>query len=326
MVATTLIIATTLANEMQIEYWFAEAEEDLSYEEGDLPEPKLAYNPEKVMYAQQSLLEKSLAEIKPGQKDVTDLFVLSFGGDGSEGVFLNEVSYTKALFEQRFGADGRVLQLANHWRTTNTLPLATVTNLRAALRHLKTKMQEEDFLFVMFTTHGSEDHQLLVQQGPLPLDQLEPKLLAALLNSTQVGTQIVLVSACYSGGFVPALSAPNRVVMTAASATQPSFGCGAASDITYFGQAYLVEALNKTNDFIKAFEIAVKSVTEREKRMGFAPSNPQIKVGDNALLRINAWKKTHQSGDPVPFFPDSRNREVTTKESSANPGANQKSE
>lgn len=307
--AAALITLLGCAQIFQLEYALSPDVEELLIDESEISEPRLAYSPEKVMYQQQRLLEESLANISPGREKTPELFVLSFGGDSTESVFLNEVSYVKRLFEARFGAQNRVLTLANHGQTTAKIPLATASNLRAALKGLALKMNpDEDMLFVYLTTHGSKNHELLVQQGPLPLDQIDPKTLKRALDTAGIRYQIVLISACYAGGFIEPLSSPSRVVMTAANAIQPSFGCGADSDITYFGQAYLVEALNQTHDFVKAFEIAERSVSEREVRMGFEPSKPQISAGTDALLQIRAWKKQIEPGEPVPFFPDPNSR------------------
>ena len=308
-ISAMLLMLLSCAQIFQLEYVFTPEVEELLIDESEIAEPKLAYSPEKVMYRQQQLLESALANINPGILETPELFVLSFGGDSTENVFLNEVSYVKRLFEARFNARNRVLTLANHGQTTDKIPLATATNLRAALKGLAQKMNpEEDLLFVYLTTHGSSSHELLVQQGPLPLDQIGPEALKRALNYSGIRYQIVLISACYSGGFIEPISSANRIVMTASNASQPSFGCGADSDITYFGQAYLVEALNQTHDFVKAFEIAERSVGEREIRMGFEPSKPQISAGSDALLQIRAWKKQIEPGEPVPFFPDPRSR------------------
>jgi len=304
-ISAVLLTLLSCAQILQLEYALSPDVEELLIDESEIREPPLAYSPEKVMYQQQRLVEEALGNISPGLEKTPELFVLSFGGDSTESVFLNEVSYVKRLFEARFGAQNRVLTLANHGQTTAKIPLATATNLRAALTGLAQKMNpDEDLLFVYLTTHGSEDHELLVQQGPLPLDQLDPKILKRALDKAGIRYQIVLISACYSGGFIEPLSSPTRIVMTAANATQPSFGCGVDSDITYFGKAYLVEALNQTHDFVKAFEIAERSVGEREARMGFEPSKPQVSAGAEALLQIRAWKKQIEPGEPVPFFPD----------------------
>jgi hypothetical protein len=113
-----------------------------------------------------------------------------------------------------------------------------------------------------------------------------------------------VVSACYSGGFLPALESPSRVVMTAARADRPSFGCGPDSDITYFGRALLVDALNRTLDFRQAFELARRGVDARERREGFEPSEPQLAVGAVASLRLDSWRSQYEEPEVVvPFFP-----------------------
>lgn len=307
--SASLLTLLCSAQIFQLEYALTPDVEELLIDESEIIEPALPYSPERVMYRQQRLLEDALAKIAPGTPNTPELFVLSFGGDSAESVFLNEVSYIKRLFEARFGAADRVLTLANHPKTTAKLPLATASNLRAALKGLAQKMDsDEDILFVYLTSHGSKTHEIFVQQGPLPLDQIDPATLKKALDSAKIRYQIVLISACYSGGFIKPLAGTNRIVMSAANATQPSFGCGSDSDITYFGQAYLVEALNQTHDFVKAFEIAERSVTEREARMGFEPSKPQISAGPEALAQIRAWKKQLEPGEPVPFFPDPNSR------------------
>ena len=45
---------------------------------------------------------------------------------------------------------------------------------------------------------------------------------------------VALISACYSGIFIGPLAQPNRVVLTAASATNTSFGCSPEATYTYW--------------------------------------------------------------------------------------------
>ena len=65
--------------------------------------------------------------------------------------------------------------------------------------------------------------------------QLTPAQLNTALNWT-CGTAptVVMVSACYSGQFIQPLRADNRIIMTAASATRPSFGCSEAQEYTFW--------------------------------------------------------------------------------------------
>jgi peptidase C13-like protein len=90
---------------------------------------------------------------------------------------------------------------------------------------------------------------------------------------------VVVVSACYSGGYVEPLRDENSIVITAAAPDRTSFGCEPGRDFTYFGQAYFRDALAKTPSFIEAFEIARELVTQQETAEQLTPSQPQIAVG-----------------------------------------------
>jgi hypothetical protein len=56
----------------------------------------------------------------------------------------------------------------------------------------------------------------------------------------------VVISACYSGVFIPWLANPNNLVVTAADANHSSFGCEDRAKWTYFGNAFFNIALRRT--------------------------------------------------------------------------------
>ena len=87
---------------------------------------------------------------------------------------------------------------------------------------------------------------------------------------------MVVISACYSGGFIPPLKDDKTLVMTAARADRVSFGCSEENDFTYFGRALFAEAFNETDDLTRAFELAKAKVAEREQAEEFEASEPQL--------------------------------------------------
>lgn len=302
-------VATALMASLNILPWLAGLSAYSWFESleavDDAPAPMLAFASERVLYNQPQLLDRAIRGLAPERPGHTDLYWIAFGGDGTESVFRNEAEYLGTLMAQRFDARGRGIVLLNHPDTTDRRPLATRTALERALRGVARVMDpQEDLLLVFLTLHGSEDHHLMVTMPPLPLDPIDPDWLARTLDRSRVGPQLVVVSACYSGGFLPALESPSRVVMTAARADRPSFGCGPDSDITYFGRALLVDALNRTLDFRQAFELARRGVDARERREGFEPSEPQLAVGAVASLRLDSWRSQYEEPEVVvPFFP-----------------------
>lgn len=266
--------------------------------------PNAGLSPEQVLYAQPRLVREALAELAPRVAGKPNLYVLAFAGDGGEDVFRNEAEYIAPLFAQRFGASAHTLILENNPTTLTTRPLASWSNLEVALDGLTKVMQpEQDILLLYVTSHGSEDHTLLVDMDPLPLDQIGASDLAGILAMHRFKWKVVVVNACYSGGFVPPLRGPGTLVLTAARANRSSFGCGSDSDITYFGKAWLVDALNQTDNFVDAFKRASGEITKWEQQDKLTPSEPQIDIGSGITGQLALWRKGVTPGPRVPFKP-----------------------
>lgn len=266
-----------------------------------------AFDAEKLMYDQPALLEAALAKLKPQTPGKVDLYVVAFAGDAQEDVFRNEAEYVGQLFSERFDAAGHVLVLENNAATTATHPLANWTNLQRALDAVAKKMDPaEDVLLLYLTSHGSEDHQLLVDLEPLPLNQIGPVDLAdALKTEPRIRWKVVVVNACYSGGFVDAVRDDSTMVIASARADRTSFGCGADSDVTYFGKAFLVDALNETASIREAFDRARQSVAEWEAKDGEERSEPQIATSAAIEAKLATWQRGLTPGAAVPFVPAS---------------------
>ena len=266
--------------------------------------PVQAPTPEQVLYAQPRMMRDALAELTPRVAGKPNLYVLVFAGDGGEDVFRNEAEYATPLFAKRFGATAHTLVLENNPATLTTRPLASWSNLEAGLAGLdKLMVPDQDILLLYITSHGGEDHTLLVDMDPLPLDQIGATDLAGILATHRFKWKVVVVNACYSGGFVPPLRGPGTLVLTAARADRSSFGCGSDSDITYFGKAWLVDALNRTPDFIEAFKQASGEISQWEKQDKLTPSEPQIDIGSGIAAQLALWRHEITAGPVVPFTP-----------------------
>ena len=119
------------------------------------------------------------------------------------------------------------------------------------------------------------------------LADLQPKLeakhkinkLRKLLDESGIKHRVVVVSACYSGGFINALKDDNTLVITASAPDRTSFGCGNENEWTHFGNAYFNEALLKTYSFSDAFNLAKPAIITREKKEKIEPSHPQMALG-----------------------------------------------
>jgi peptidase C13-like protein len=235
---------------------------------------------ERLFHLQGELIGRALASIQPGRPGVREHFFVGFAPDASQDVFLREMRYVKRLFDERFGTAGRSIALASSYDALEELPIASGTNLARALERIgKAMNSDEDVLVLFISAHGDREHRLSAWQPPLELAPLTPTALARMLHDAGIKWRVVVVSACYSGGFIEPLRDDNSIVITAAAPDRTSFGCEAGRDFTYFGQAYFRDALAKTTSFTEAFEIARRLVSEQEAAEGLQASLPQIWVG-----------------------------------------------
>jgi peptidase C13-like protein len=235
---------------------------------------------ENAFYLQPKLLERELARLKPGRKGMVDLYFVGMAGYAGQDVFMKEVDSVSRLFRERFGTEGRTVRLVNNAKTVAEAPIASVTALRATLARLAQVMdRDEDVLFLYLTSHGSQDHHFSLDFWPLRFNTLDPATLRKLLDDSGIRRRVIVVSACYAGGFIDPLKDENSLVIAAAASDRNSFGCSNETDYTYFGKAYFDEALRETYSFVDAFEKAKPVIAEREKAQGFDGSDPQIFLG-----------------------------------------------
>lgn len=148
--------------------------------------------------------------------------------------------------------------------------------VHSALTELAGRTREGCLAYI--TSHGH-------REGVVVADQLlAPSVLGAMLDET-CGRRptVVVISACFSGVFVPELAAPNRMVLTAARADRTSFGCGEDDRYPYFDDCFL-RAFPAAHDFRQLGAAVQACVARRERETGMAPpSEPQLSIG--AALR-----------------------------------------
>jgi len=208
-------------------------------------------------------------------EDAPKVSVVSFGLFGDQGVFRNEATAAAQVVAGRFGS-GPVNVQYNSKKGGGATIEALAASLQAAANGMDA---ENDVLFLILTSHGSRDG-LAVKAGRLT-QTLTPSSLADMLARTSVRHKVVVISACYSGVFIPRLANPDVLVITAADANHPSFGCEDKAKWTYFGDAFFNVALRRAKSLKEAFVAARALVRKRELREHFEPSNPLMAGGAN---------------------------------------------
>jgi Peptidase C13 family len=130
---------------------------------------------------------------------------------------------------------------------------------------------------VFLTSHGEKGAGLwLARSGAA----LRPEALAgALSQGCGTAPTIAIVSGCYTGAFAAgAMARPNRIIMTAARADRPSFGCAVGRTYSFF-DGCLLDALPRFATWQGVFGGTKGCVTRMERRLGERPSEPQAYFG-----------------------------------------------
>lgn len=228
-------------------------------------------------------LGAAIAALAPQRPGVVDAYVVSIGLD-ADPVFGREATEAAKVLARRYGAAGRSITLATGAKAL--APQGSPANLATALAAVAAKMDvKEDVLILYATSHGTAEVGLVYRDGEEGYGLISPKRMARILDGLGISRRMLLISACFSGVFVPVLKGESSVIVTAASDARTSFGCAAANDWTYFGDALINTALRKSQSFDKAVSDALILINGWESERGLASSEPQVFVGEKA----GAW-------------------------------------
>lgn len=262
---------------------------------------------EDAFYAQNQVLNKSLEAVQYGEFAQSHWYFLGVAGAGYQDVFKSEVERIKEQFDTRFGTFGRSLVLINNPTTRTKIPIASRTSMDLALRRIGQQMnRESDVLFLYMTSHGLPN-QFEMENAPIDLNDVDPKWLKETLDKAGIRWRVIVISACYSGSFVPALQDDNTLIITASAADRASFGCSNEADYTYFGRAFFDQAMREQTSVSAAFEQAKATVAQWESAQGFEASEPQWSIGKNMEFML---PQLEQRLFPVVSKTDSRTVET----------------
>jgi hypothetical protein len=255
----------------------------------EAPPPRII--PQELVDRQPALIDAQVQAISERSPPGPQAYFLGFAGVGEERVFAEEIDLAARRFAQRFGLEGRSLRLVNDQRDLEKHPLASAAALRYALRALGRVMDQDDVLFLALSSHGWKDATLSISNQGMRPGTLGASHLAEMLKESGIRWRVIVVSACYAGTFIAPLADDHTIVITAASRTRPSFGCGADRDLTYFGEAFYRDALPAAPNLRAAFEAARRDITAREKAERERPSHPQAHFGRLMESRLAALEK-----------------------------------
>jgi hypothetical protein len=224
-------------------------------------------------------LDRALRALQPQRAGTVDAYVLSFAHD-SDPVFGREARVAGEVLARRYGAAGRAIVLAGtDGSGPSALPRGTPETLGVALARIAELMDEREDVLVLYTTGHGTPAGLFYNDGDSGYGLISPNRLANMLDGLGISNRLLIISACYSGIFVPRLQSPTGVIVTAAARDRTSFGCQADNDWTFFGDAMINHALRRPQPIAAAFAEASGLVNGWEAQVRTEPSLPQFFVG-----------------------------------------------
>jgi hypothetical protein len=223
-----------------------------------------------------ALLIWALAPVAAAQSPPGGWQAVLVAGDNAQPVFDNA---TAAL--QRFLISAGVAAENIHRLSANvdasdpSVEPATADRILRRIAGLRPRPGERCLVFI--TSHGQQAEGLyLARSGEV----LQPAMLAGALSAgCGAAPTVAILSGCYSGSCAAyPMRAPNRVILTAARADRPSFGCQADRTYTFYDQC-LLAVLPRGGSWHNVYRDTSACVASSEKSLGAAPSQPQAWFG-----------------------------------------------
>jgi len=240
------------------------------------------------LLADQRKLDKALAALAPQKKGVVDAYVVVIGLD-SDPIFGREAREAGKVLARRYNAVGHTIVLAGtDGSGPSDLPNGSPRALAITIARIAELMDKKEDVLVLYTAGHGAPIGLAYHDGDEGFGIISPARMARILDETGIKNRLLILSACYSGVFVPTLANDTTALFTAAAADRTSFGCAADRDWTFYGDAMINHAMRQPVPLAKVGEQAVALVAQWEAlgvNMGVIPSNPQISIGS----KVTTW-------------------------------------
>ncbi len=234
----------------------------------------------------QRRMDKALAALGPQKPGVVDAYVVVIALD-SDPIFGREAREAGKVLSRRYNAAGRTIVLAGtDGSGPSMLPNGSPRNLAVALARVAELMDKKQDVLVLYTAGHGAKIGLAYHDGDDGFGIIAPARMARMFDELGIRNRLLILSACFSGIFVPTLASDTTALFTAASADRTSFGCQADRDWTFYGDAMINNALRQPVPLAKAGENAQALIAQWEgMNSDITPSQPQISIG----RKVSTW-------------------------------------
>jgi hypothetical protein len=249
--------------------------------------------------AEHRRLSATLAAIGPQRRGTVDAYVVAVGLD-SDPVFGREAREAARVLARRYGAQGRVAVLAgSDGSAPSALPMGSPANIAAVLARVAEQMDPAEDVLVLYTTSHGAPFGIVYNDGDQGFGAISPAKLWSTLSTLGIRNRLLLISACYSGIYVPLLASDTTAILTASSADRTSFGCQSDNDWTFFGDAMINRALRKPQPLGDGATEAGRLIAGWETQGRLEPSRPQVSIGSGARTWLAALEARLPPATPL---------------------------
>jgi hypothetical protein len=233
-------------------------------------------------------LDRALRALLPQRPGTIDAYVVSIALD-SDAVFAREARVAGDVLRRRYNAAGRTIVLAgSDGSGPSTLPRGTPETLAIVLARIAELMDRQEDAIIVYTTSHGATVGLYYNDGDNGYGLISPNRMAGMFDGLGLRNRLLILSACYSGVFIPRMHSDTTAIVTAASLDRTSFGCVAENDWTFFGDAMINHALRTAQPLAAAFAEADMLVAGWETQLHVRPSQPQSSIGAGAARWLGA--------------------------------------
>lgn len=227
---------------------------------------------------QRRLLSRSLAALQPQRPGTVDAYVVTIALD-SDPVFAREARVAGDVLSRRYDGAGRTLTLAGPDGQRDDLPRGSIESLLVSFAHIAEVMDKDEDVLVLYTTSHGSKLGLSYHYGDSGYGILSPALLKGALAELGIERRILVISACYSGVFVPAMAGSDTAILTAAASERNSFGCEPQNDWTFYGDAMINRAMRQPVPLSEVARTANRTIAGWESGRRLLASLPQTSIG-----------------------------------------------
>ncbi|QDZ06317.1 peptidase C13 [Sphingomonas panacisoli] len=235
---------------------------------------------------EQRKLDKALAALTPQKPGMVDAYVVVVGLD-SDPIFGREAREAGKVLSRRYNAVGHTIVLAGtNGDGPSALPNGSPHNLAVALARVAELMDKKQDVLVLYTAGHGAKVGLAYHDADDGFGIIPPARMARMFDELGIKNRLLILSACFSGIFVPTLASDTTALFTAASADRTSFGCQSDRDWTFYGDAMINNALRQPVPLATAGANAQALIAKWEgMKSDLLPSQPQVSIGS----KVSTW-------------------------------------